>query len=305
MRYTWASTNCLTTNSRLHVSRICGFQELSPSFHRPVLLRALKLPTVRLMEPEKLILVALIVLYLIPIWAFTYFPSQDGPAHLENANIIREYDQPDRTALRGYYVFNQTLTPNWLGHLMLAGLLSFMPMLVAEKVFLSAYVILLPISVRYDICAVRTDSAFLTVLIFPFIFNYLFHMGFYSFSYSLPMYFFFTGYWLKYREQFTLYQTTILALLSLLLYFTHIVSMAAAFLAVALMIMWWILLEFRKQRCKWQFSRRVFWNALPLLKPLYAFVPTIILFAIFFFQTRRYSLPVSWEYNPPLKHLLY
>ncbi len=257
-----------------------------------------------LTDRGNLLFAALIVLHLIPIWAFTYFPSQDGPAHLENANIMREYAQPDRTALRAYYVFNENLTPNWAGHVVLAGLMSLTSLRVAEKIFLSGYVVLLPVSVRYAICAVCPDSAFLAVLIFPFIHNYLFHMGFYSFSYSLPMYFFFIGYWLKYREQFTLYQTINLAVLSLLLYFTHIVSMAAAFLAVTVMTMWRILLEFREQGCKWQFSPRVFRNALPLLRPLYAFVPTIILFAIFFFQTRRYSLPVSWEDKPPPRILL-
>src|SRR5436309_3810282 len=119
---------------------------LSPTFLWRFLLRMVQQARVWLTNRENLLLVALIALHLIPIWAFTYFPSQDGPAHLENANIIREYDHPARTAFRAYYVLNETLTPNWFGHLVLAGLMSFMPILVAEKVFLSGYVLLLPIS---------------------------------------------------------------------------------------------------------------------------------------------------------------
>lgn len=259
---------------------------------------------VLLTNRANLVFVALILTHLLPIWAFKYFPSQDGPAHFENANIIREYSQPDRIAFRAYYVLNQNLTPNWLGHLVLAGLMSLMPMLVAEKVFLSGYIILLPLSLRYAVSAVRPESAFLSILAFPFIYNYLFHMGFYSFAYSLPMFFFFSGYWIKHREQFALYQTIVLAILAALLYFGHIVSMAAAFLAMAWMMIWLILLKFHAQGFKQRFSLHLSWSMLQLLRPLYSLVPAIILFAIFFFQTKRYSLPVSWADKPPFGILL-
>jgi len=42
----------------------------------------------------------LIVVFLYPLWGFTYFPSQDGPAHLENANVLHEYHNPERTLYR-------------------------------------------------------------------------------------------------------------------------------------------------------------------------------------------------------------
>src|SRR5215510_15849492 len=46
-------------------------------------------------DHDTLLCLALILIHLIPIWAFTYFPSQDGPAHLSNATILREYhDRP-------------------------------------------------------------------------------------------------------------------------------------------------------------------------------------------------------------------
>src|SRR5215510_4935766 len=116
-----------------------GFQELNQRFEWRFLCYGSKQNRIWFANPENVVFLTLILLHLIPIWAFTYFPSQDGPAHLENANIIREYGRPDRTLLRTYYVLNESLTPNWLGHLLLAGLLSFRPMLAAEKVFLSGY----------------------------------------------------------------------------------------------------------------------------------------------------------------------
>ena len=73
---------------------------------------------------ENLLLLALIVAHLIPLWAFQYFPSQDGPVHIENANIILDYFQPDRAIFRVYYLFNKNPEPTWLGHLVLAGLMA-------------------------------------------------------------------------------------------------------------------------------------------------------------------------------------
>jgi hypothetical protein len=94
----------------------------------------------RLRSRENLFFTALIIIHLIPIWAFRYFPSQDGPAHINNANIIREYHS--RPVFREYYVLNKDLVPNWFGHLVMAGLMYLVPALVAEKILLSGYVIL-------------------------------------------------------------------------------------------------------------------------------------------------------------------
>lgn len=270
------------------------------------LARILRRPRLWLTDRENLLFVALIVLHLVPLWSFKYFPSQDGPAHLANATIIREYHHPDATAFREYYVLNEHLTPNWIGHLVLAGLMSLMPMLVAEKVFLSGYVILLPVAVRYAVAAVRPQSTFLAVLAFPFVYNYLFHLGFFSFSYSLPMFFLVSGYWLKHRERFTLRDTIILAALSLLLYFGHIVSTVTALLEIVLMATWLMLLEAPGQIRERGFSLGALRNALPIWKPVWAFAPTMILYAIFTSQNRQLgsSLSLSWEDKPPLKTLL-
>src|SRR5262245_61763702 len=101
-----------------------------------------------LADYENLLFVVLIAAHLVPLWTFRFFPSQDGPAHLANASILVDYDNPARTALRTYYVLNRTLTPNWVGHLTLAALMTRLPPLTAEKVFLSGYVVLFPLAIR-------------------------------------------------------------------------------------------------------------------------------------------------------------
>src|ERR1022692_126049 len=63
----------------------------------------------------------LIAASLVPIWAFTYFPSQDGPSHLNNANILRLYPWRDLASFRDFYSINFYPLPNWTVHLLLAG----------------------------------------------------------------------------------------------------------------------------------------------------------------------------------------
>jgi len=234
---------------------------------------------------------ALIIIHLLPIWTFTYFPSTDGPAHLDNAHIIREYH--DRPIFREYYLFNTKLVPTWCGHLVLAGLLSLMPALVAEKVLLSGYVILLPLAMRYALRTLRPDAGFLAILAFPFIYNYFLHMGFYSFSYSLVLFFFVVGYWLKYREGFTRRALLRLALLSLGLYGCHIFALVTAYVAMGLLALWWMGCDVAQQRRQRPVPLRGLWTALRtrVLVPCAALLPTLLLVATFVLQQGTATLP--------------
>src|SRR5438876_8283038 len=83
----------------------------------------------------------LLAVHLAPVWSFAVFPSQDGPAHLENANVIRRYHEPAGVLFREYYVLNGRLEPNWVGHLALAGLLRVVPPATAEKLLVSLCVV--------------------------------------------------------------------------------------------------------------------------------------------------------------------
>jgi len=232
---------------------------------------------------ENLLLLVLILAHLSPIWVFQYFPSQDGPTHIENANIIFNYFRPDRAIFREYYILNTHLEPTWLGHFVLASLMTLLPVFTVEKIFLSGYVISLPLSVRYVLRGIRPDSGFLTFLIFPFIYNYPLQMGFYSFSYSLSVFFFLVGYWVRNREQFTLQKTVKLAFLSLLLYFCHIVSLVMAYVGIALLTLWLILFDLIQDKPGWRFDFQVLWKAFRrrVVPLILAFLPTIILVAMF------------------------
>jgi hypothetical protein len=191
---------------------------------------------------DTVLFVALLAIEIAPIWYFRYFPSTDGPAHLENAAILREYHDPDRQLYRDFYTINTRPEPNWLGHLLLAGLLFVAPPLVAEKIVLTGYLLLLPLSARYAMRSIRPDAGFVALLAFPFVPNRFFHMGFHNFCYSFPLFFFVVGYWLRHRMEFTWPRTAMLGLLGLLLYFCHPFGLAA-WLVIGVQALWLTYLE--------------------------------------------------------------
>ena len=99
-------------------------------------------------HPEAVAFWLLALLHLIPAWAFHYLPTQDGPSHLANAQILKDYGTP----AAGYEAFFEVRwdpLPNWTSHLVLAGLLYLAPPLVAEKLLVSLYVLGFAGSFRY------------------------------------------------------------------------------------------------------------------------------------------------------------
>ena len=94
------------------------------------------------------------------------------------------------------------------------------------------------------------------------------------------------GYWIRYREQFTLRKTVNLALLSLLLYFCHIVSLVMAYVGITIPTLWLVLFDLTQDKRARQFDFQVLWKAFRrrVIPLVLAFLPTITLVVIFLFQ---------------------
>ncbi len=181
---------------------------------------------------EALLIGALIVVYLLPIWLFPYFPTQDGVSHVYNSQILTEYNNSEYQ-FRDYYEINWYPFPNWLSHFSLAVLMLVFSPLVAEKIFLSLYVILFPLAIRYFLDAVQQGRHPLVILSFTFIYNYLFLMGFYNFAISVPLFFLALGYWWKYKDEMRRTRIILLNLLVVITYFSHLISYAFILFSIA------------------------------------------------------------------------
>ena len=181
-----------------------------------------------------LLIGGLIVIYLLPIWLFPYFPTQDGVSHVYNSQILTEYNNPEYQ-FRDYYEINGYPFPNWLSHFSLAVLMFVFPSLIAEKIFLSLYVILFPLAIHYFLEAVQRRRYPLVILSFTFIYNYLFLMGFYNFAVSVPLFFLALGYWWKHKDEMSRTRIILLNLLIIITYFAHLISYAFILFSIALL----------------------------------------------------------------------
>ncbi|HSS78457.1 MAG TPA: hypothetical protein VLV54_17145 [Thermoanaerobaculia bacterium] len=228
---------------------------------------------------EGLLFGVLLALHVALIWAFRFIPTQDGPGHQALAFILRQYDRPDAGLLRQYYALNREALPNGFIFFLLNRVFRFLSVPLAEKVLLTLYATLLPLSVRYALIGkggVDRRSGFLAVLSFPFIYNYTLHMGFFNFCFSLPAFFFTVGYWLRHGERMTPLRTVALSLLILWVYFCHPVTLVMTAAALLTLAGWRLLLDARASRITiWAGARR--W----LVAPLLALLPAVILMAAF------------------------
>ena len=236
---------------------------------------------VRRPNPETLLFWALLVLHLLPVWIFSYTPTQDGPGHQAVTAILRQYDLPSAGLLRQYYLPNREALPNWFIFFLMARALGFLAVPVAEKVVLTAYVLLLPLSARYALRAVHPGAGFLAVLAFPFVYNYLFNMGFFNFCWSLAAFLFTLGYWLKHAERMNPGRTALLALLVLWVYFCHPVTLAVTVAVLLTLAGWRMLLDLRA--APGRPAPLELWRAFRhrLLAPALACVPPLALMAAF------------------------
>src|SRR5688572_6702453 len=80
------------------------------------------------------------------VWLFPVFPTQDGPAHLDNARLLVDLWRGDPTAQRFFAL--DRFSPNWVAHLVLAPLLLVAPATVAEKIVLTIATVLVPLGFR-------------------------------------------------------------------------------------------------------------------------------------------------------------
>jgi len=160
--------------------------------------------------------------YLVPIWAFRYVPTQDGPAHVFNAQILREYGH----SAAGYEEFFEVRPdplPNLTSHVLLAGLLSVFPPLAAEKLLVSLYVVGFAAAFRSFLGAFGTASRPLSWLGLLFVYNRFFWLGFYNYCLGVALFWAILGYCIRQRGNLHLPQAAVLMLLFTVAYFTHLV----------------------------------------------------------------------------------
>ncbi|MBI5724972.1 MAG: hypothetical protein HZA50_13510 [Planctomycetes bacterium] len=181
---------------------------------------------------QAVLAIILLAAALCPIWSVDYVPSQDGPMHLENASALAGRIG---ASFCEYYYAQLKPVPNTAGYLVMAALVKIFTPAVAQKVFLSLYVLLMAAGFWYLLAAIRPKAGPCAVFCLPLVYNELLSMGFYSFMFGAAMCLFAIGYWLRCQANLTVKRAAVLGLLALLLYFCHLFAIAALWLVMGIM----------------------------------------------------------------------
>ena len=150
--------------------------------------------------------------------------------------MLKEYGKHENYKLRDAWELNITVFPNWLSHILLAAFLYIFPPVIAEKVFLTIAIGMVPFAFFYFLNAVHKDRNGQYVyawLGFPFAYNYLLYMGFYNFQLSISFFFFSFGFWWKHKDSMQIRQLACLYVLLLLTYLSHIASYGLVVLGIS------------------------------------------------------------------------
>jgi hypothetical protein len=174
---------------------------------------------------------------LVPVWFWTYFPSLDGPSHLYNASILLNYSKVP--LYQQYYRITYDTPGNIVTQLVLSSLLTVLPPLVAEKTFLTLYLVSFPVAFRWTLQALGGDARSFSFFAVVLSYNHFLHLGFWNFCAGIPLTLATLAYISAGRER-PLYGGRLATLLALALatYLCHPIAWGMAVLGTTWILAW-------------------------------------------------------------------
>jgi len=176
-----------------------------------------------------------------------FYPSMDGAAHLYNVNIIKQLIWGNELFAK-FYEINSLPIPNWTSHFILSFFHFFLPAWLAEKALLILYVLGMALSFRFLVKTISPQNISLSILIFPFIYSFLFHLGFYNFSISFILYFTSLAYWLNSFQNNSYRHYIYMFLLINIAYFTNVLMFGFLGLTIGFYILYFSYAEYLKHK---------------------------------------------------------
>jgi len=226
---------------------------------------------------------ALIILSIGLAWLLPYFPTQDGPSHLYNLVILHDLINGGRI-WGEYFTYDLRATPNLGFHAVAYPLLTFFSPLVAEKIFVSIYILLMSVSVPCFLRSFGNRSMPLSYFVFPLLFNYAFMMGFYSFSLAVPWMLLSIALAWSLRAQPLLQRALVINISGFILFYLHLIPFAIYMLFLFIMSV--VIAHGFKKRCR------------ELLLMIAATSPCLINAVLFLYQApTMHGTPLSYAFS--------
>ncbi len=166
------------------------------------------------------------------IWTVPWFVTQDSPAHVYNAEILARSFDPD-SPFAGTFAIRWQPIPNWVGHVLLAGLIRMIPAWTADRIMTSLTLVGFAASVFWLRLRIGRDddlgggrylpaAALLAVLLAM---NITWLFGFTSFTLGACLFPITLGFWWPRRDHLGAGGIVGLWVLLVLGYFCHLVSL--------------------------------------------------------------------------------
>jgi len=129
--------------------------------------------------------IGMTVLALAPVWLASVLPMLDVPNHLAQIRAWHSFSDP-RYHIAAYFDLRIHLVPYMLYHSAVHALMFVFPILIANKIVISIYVVAFPASFLVLVRALHRDP-WIALLSFAFVYNQCFLYGFVSFLLALPL----------------------------------------------------------------------------------------------------------------------
>jgi hypothetical protein len=175
---------------------------------------------------------------LIPVWHQRLLPQLDTPNHLALVRGWHSFHDPSYH-ISDFYTLRIRPVPYFLFYLAINLLMYVCSIEVANKIFLSAYLILFPLSIL-SLARALKRSPWLALGAFPLAFNQNWIYGFSSYLMGTTLMFFSLAALLRWLDGESRRNLIVLAVCSILAYFGHVMPWACfGACAIALLLLYW------------------------------------------------------------------
>ena len=179
-----------------------------------------------------IIYLVLLALHIGLVWWLPYFPTQDGPSHIYNLVILHDLLNGGKDW--GAF-FNQYFrpVPNLGFHIVAYPLISFLPPLVVEKLFVSIYIIMMGIAVPVFLRTFARPVFPFAYMVFPVVLNFTLLMGFYSYVIAIPFFLIALSCAWKFRASSQVHKFFLLNLLGFVIFYCHLIPFVFFLISLA------------------------------------------------------------------------
>ncbi|MBN1210981.1 MAG: hypothetical protein JXA92_00245 [candidate division Zixibacteria bacterium] len=167
------------------------------------------------------------ILHLYLIWQQSFYPFLDMPNHLAAAAVLKNMGDITNN-FNAFYNVELFFQPN-VFHLLFCASDIFPLVETANTVFLSLYVLLLPLATLMIINRLN-GNAWYSLLSFLFLYNFNISFGFVGFAFAVPLLLIFLCLLLDYPGENPFARRTMVGSFLVLLYFVHVLAMLFALL---------------------------------------------------------------------------